>query len=269
MFRTIVLGASGRMGRAVIAAAAGHPSLAISAAVDRADSGFIGHDSGELAAIGRNGIPVTSNLAAALADGDVVIDFSDASVTAMHLDACAAAGVAALICTTGLAESVEAHVERAAQKVPVLVSANTSLGVTLLIELVRLAAEALPEDFDIEIIEAHHRHKKDAPSGTALALGRAAAAGRQQQLNDVARYARVGVAPRVAGEIGFATVRGGDIVGDHSVLYAGSAERLTLSHQATARAVFARGAIQAAAWLAGQAAGRYQMRDVILNKTKT
>lgn len=269
MIHAIVLGASGRMGRAVIGAAAAHGSLKISAAVDRADSGFIGHDSGELAGIGHNGIPLTSDLNAALAGGDVVIDFSDASVTAAHLDACAAAGVAVLICTTGLADGVETHAQRAAQKVPVLISANTSLGVTLLIELVRLAAAALPEDFDIEIIEAHHRHKKDAPSGTALALGRAAAEGRQQQLKDVARYARVGVAPRDSGEIGFAVVRGGDIVGDHSVLYAGSAEQLTLSHQATDRAVFARGAVQAAAWLAGRAAGRYQMRDLILAKTNS
>ncbi len=267
MIRTIVLGASGRMGRAVIGAAAAHPALEVTAAVDRADSEFIGHDSGELAAMGRNAIPVTSDLAAALAGADVAIDFSDASVTAAHLDACAAAGVAALICTTGLPESIEAHAARAAQKIPVLISANTSLGVTLLLELVRLAAEALPADFDIEIVEAHHRHKKDAPSGTALALGRAAAEGRQQQLADVARYSRVGVAPRVAGEIGFATLRGGDIVGDHSVLFAGSAERVTLSHQATDRAVFARGAVQAAAWLAGRGPGRYQMRDVILSKT--
>ena len=265
----IVLGASGRMGRAVIGAAAAHSELKLSAAVDRTDCEFIGQDSGELAGIGRNGIPLTSDLGAALAGGDVVIDFSDASVTAAHLDACAAAGVAALICTTGLAEIVETHAHDAAQKIPVLISANTSLGVTLLVELVRLAAEALPADFDIEIVEAHHRYKKDAPSGTALALGRAAALGRQSQLSAVARYARVGVAPRVPGEIGFATVRGGDIVGDHSVLYAGTAERLTLSHQATDRAVFARGAVQAAAWLATQAAGRYQMRDVILSKTTT
>ena len=269
MVRIVVLGASGRMGRAVIGAAAAHNHLQIVAAVDRADSESIGQDCGELAGIGRNGILLTSDLHAALALGDVAIDFSDASVTAHHLDACAAAGVATLICTTGLPESVAGHAARAAQKVPVLISANTSLGVTLLIELVRQAAAVLPDDFDIEIIEAHHRHKKDAPSGTALALGRAAADGRAQQLADVARYSRVGVAPRVPGEIGFATVRGGDIIGDHSVLFAGSAERLTLSHQATDRAVFARGAIQAAAWLAGRPAGRYEMRAVILSKTST
>lgn len=257
------------MGRAVIAAAHAQQGLVVSAALEHAASAALGSDSGELAGVGRNDIPIAAGLDAALATGDVLIDFTDASTTLQHLEACARARVAALICTTGLAAEVYARADQLARQIPLLIAANTSLAVTLLAELVRQAARALPGEFDIEIVEAHHRHKKDAPSGTALALGRAAAAGRAQRLEDVARWSRHGVAPRQDGEIGFAVVRGGDIVGDHSVLFAGPAERLVLSHQATDRAIFARGAVAAASWLAGQAAGRYEMRDFILAKTMT
>jgi 4-hydroxy-tetrahydrodipicolinate reductase len=257
------------MGRAVIAAAHAQQGLGVSAALEHAASAALGADSGELAGIGRNGIAVGADLHAALATGDVLIDFTDASTTREHLEACARARVAALICTTGLAADVYSRADELAREIPVLIAANTSLGVTLLAELVRQAAQVLPGEFDIEIVEAHHRHKKDAPSGTALALGRSAAAGRGQSLDDTARWARHGVAPRQQGEIGFAVVRGGDIVGDHSVLFAGPAERLVLSHQATDRAIFARGAVAAASWLAGQPAGRYEMRDFILSKTMT
>lgn len=257
------------MGRAVISAAHAAAGLQVSAALEHAESPALGRDSGELAAIGRNGIPVASDLAAALATGQVLIDFSDARCTLRHLDGCAEAGVAALICTTGLAAEVYARADVLAARIPVLIAANTSLGITLLAELVRQAASSLPAEFDIEVIEAHHRHKKDAPSGTALALGRAAAEGRGQRLDAVARWSREGVAPRAEGEIGFAVVRGGDIVGDHSVLFAGQAERLVLSHQATDRAIFARGAVAAAGWLATQRPGRYEMRDFIRSKTMT
>jgi 4-hydroxy-tetrahydrodipicolinate reductase len=150
----------------------------------------------------------------------------------------------------------------------VLVAANTSLGVTLLIELVRAAAKALPADFDIEISEAHHRNKRDAPSGTALALGKAAAEGRAQDLATTAAISRNGESPRRPGEIGFAVTRGGDIVGDHSVLFAGSGEQLLLGHRATDRAIFARGALKAAAWLTARPPGRYWMRDVVGYKTE-
>jgi len=262
------------MGRAVVAAAhASHglaqQGLVVSAALEHAASTALGADSGELAGIGRNGIAIGADLDAALATGDVLIDFTDASTTRPHLEACARARVAALICTTGLDAEVYRRADELARQIPVLIAANTSLGVTLLAELVRQAARVLPGEFDIEIVEAHHRHKKDAPSGTALALGRAAAQGREQSLDDCARWSRHGFAPRRDGEIGFAVVRGGDIVGDHSVLFAGPAERLVLSHQATDRAIFARGAVAAAGWLAGKPAGRYEMRDFILAKTMT
>jgi 4-hydroxy-tetrahydrodipicolinate reductase len=269
MVRAIIAGAAGRMGRAVVAAAQTHSGLVVSAALEHAASAALGADSGELAGIGRNDIAVGADLDAALATGQVLIDFTDAATTLTHLEACARARVAALVCTTGLAPEVYRRADELARHIPILIAANTSLGVTLLAELVRQAAQALPAEFDIEIIEAHHRHKKDAPSGTALALGRAAADGRAQSFEDSARWARHGVAPRVDGEIGFAVVRGGDIVGDHSVLFAGPAERLVLSHQATDRVIFARGAVAAGAWLATRPAGRYEMRDFILYKTMT
>jgi 4-hydroxy-tetrahydrodipicolinate reductase len=269
MVRVIVAGAAGRMGRAVIAAAHAQQGLVVSAALEHATSTALGADSGALAGIGANGVVVSADLDAALATGDVLIDFSDASATRQHLEACARARVAALICTTGLDADVYRRADQLARDIPVLIAANTSLGVTLLAELVRQAAQVLPHEFDIEIVEAHHRHKKDAPSGTALALGRAAAAGRGQSLDATARWARHGVVPRQAGEIGFAVIRGGDIVGDHAVLFAGPAERLVLSHQATDRLVFARGAVAAATWLASRPAGRYEMRDFILDKTMT
>jgi 4-hydroxy-tetrahydrodipicolinate reductase len=159
-------------------------------------------------------------------------------------------------------------VNEAAAEIPVLVAPNTSLGITLLIELVRAASKALPASFDIEIAEAHHRHKRDAPSGTALALGRAAAEGRGQDLAKVGVGSRSGDSPRKEGEIGFAVTRGGDIVGEHSVVFAGAGEVLTLGHRATDRSIFAQGAVRAAAWLAGRPAGRYAMRDVVGYKTE-
>lgn len=246
--RVLIVGAAGRMGRAIRSLLDEWPQATLSAAVDRAADPAQG---------------ITTDLHAALQNADVMIDFSSPQQTAANLAACAEHGVAALVGTTGLGPEVEAAADAAAQRVPVLIAANTSLGVTLLIELVRAAARALPREFDIEIIEAHHRHKQDAPSGTALALGEAAAAGREQRLAQVTAAPRVGVAPRQPGEIGFAVVRGGDIVGEHSVLFAGSGEQITLGHQATDRSIFARGALQAASWLAGKPPGRYKMVDVI------
>jgi len=174
-----------------------------------------------------------------------------------------------VIGTTGFATDVEQQINAAANDIAVLVAPNTSVGVTLLIELVRAAAKALPSAaFDIEIQEAHHRHKRDAPSGTALALGRAVASGRGVDLAKVGVGARTGDSPRKAGEIGFSVTRGGDIVGEHTVLFAGAGEVLSLGHRATDRSIFAQGAVRAAAWLAGRPAGRYAMRDVVGYKTE-
>jgi 4-hydroxy-tetrahydrodipicolinate reductase len=260
--RLAIVGAGGRMGRALIANLAEFPSLTLAAAVDQAGSDFVGADSGQLAGLGPNKIAVRADRAAALRAADVVVDFSAAQSSAELLAECVAARVACVIGTTGQPAGFDAVVDSAARSIAVLQTANTSVGVSLLIELVQQAARSLP-GFDIEIVEAHHRQKQDAPSGTALALGRAAARGRDQSFDAVRGKARDGVAPRRRVEIGFAVVRGGDIVGDHDVVFAGAGERLVLRHQATDRAIFARGALRAAAWLAGQPAGRFGMRDVL------
>ena len=267
MVRIVIVGATGRMGRTLVSCAWQMSGLVIAGAIDRADDPAIGRDVGELAGIGTLGVPVGGELAAVLDAADVVVDFSDPASTAGHLAACAAAEVALLVGTTGLPPDIERHAAQAAARAPVMIASNTSLGVTLLTALVRECARLLPEDFDIEIVEAHHRHKKDAPSGTALTLGRAAAQGRGIDFERAAVMGRSGVAPRRSGEIGFAVLRGGDIVGEHDVIFAGTAEKITLSHQATDRAVFARGALQAARWLAGQPPGRYGMSDFISIKT--
>lgn len=261
MVRAAIIGISGRMGLALVRAASESREISIASAVASAQSAALAQDAGELAGVGRLGVHVTSDLAAALAQSDVAIDFSNGAATQTNLAACRKAGKPLLVGTTGYPEDTD--FDAAAKDIPILVAPNTSLGVTLLIELVRQAAAALPEQFDIEIIEAHHWMKKDAPSGTALALGKAAAEGRRQPLEPSRRDG----APRQGGEIGFAVIRGGDIVGEHSVLFAGMGESLTLSHRATDRALFARGALQAAAWLEARPPGRYFMRDLFAHKS--
>jgi 4-hydroxy-tetrahydrodipicolinate reductase len=255
------------MGLALVRAASESKEVSIAAAVASPTSAALGKDAGELAGIGKVGVTITSDLAAALAQADVVIDFSNAAATKTNLAACRQARKPLLIGTTGY--PADTDFDAAASDIPLLVAPNTSLGVTLLIELVRQAAAALPPEFDIEIIEAHHRMKRDAPSGTALALGAAAAAGRGQPLAGVSGEGagRQGHAGRQGSEIGFAVIRGGDIVGEHSVLFAGLGESLTLSHRATDRALFARGALQAAAWLEPRTPGRYFMRDLFTTKS--
>ena len=249
------------MGQALVRAASSSDSLKVTAAVASLGSRALSKDAGELAGLGKLGVPVTADLAAALAQADVAIDFSNAAATQTNLAACRQARKPLLIGTTGF--TPDAAFDVAAKEIPLLIAPNTSLGVTVLIELVRQAAAALPGSFDIEIIEAHHRMKQDAPSGTALALGKAAAEGR----NLAPPGFRHGGAPRQGGEIGFAVVRAGDIVGEHSVLFAGMGESLTLSHRATDRAIFAHGALQAAVWLQSRAPGRYFMRDLFTSKS--
>jgi 4-hydroxy-tetrahydrodipicolinate reductase len=267
VIRAAIIGVSGRMGRELVRATSDNPDLSVIAAVASPTSPAIGKDAGELAAVKTIGVRVTSDLAAALAQADVAIDFSDPRITESNLTACRLARKPLLIGTTGFAADLTAAFEGAAKDIPLLVAPNTSVGVTLLIELVRQAARALPAQFDIEIVEAHHRMKRDAPSGTALALGKAAAEGRTRPVDGSSGMVRKGGAARQDGEIGFAVVRGGDIVGEHAVLFAGMGESLTLSHRATDRAIFARGALQAAAWLVSQPPGRYFMRDLVTYKS--
>ena len=247
------------MGRGLVALLPEFPNLALHAAVVSAGSGLAGRE-----VDGAPGLRYAPGLAAALPGAQLVIDFSSAGAALDHLGACAAARVPLLLGTTGVGREIEVAAARAATHMPLLIASNTSMGVTLLTELVRRAAAALPAGFDIEIVEAHHRHKVDAPSGTALSLAEAAATGRGVELEGRAVYARKGaVGPRAAGQIGFAVVRGGDVVGEHEVLFLGEGERLSLKHSATDRSIFARGALHAGRWLAGQAPGRYEMRDVL------
>jgi 4-hydroxy-tetrahydrodipicolinate reductase len=265
---TLIIGAAGRMGRALIRAIAESPSdLRVCGAVVSTTSKSLGQDAGELAGIGRLDVRVTDDLAAALAPAEIVIDFSQPHATRSNLTVCRAARKPLLIGTTGFPPELTSLFEAAAGDIPLLVAPNTSIGVTLLLELTRMAAKALPADFDIEIVEAHHRMKKDAPSGTALALGKSAAEGRGLAVDAGALMDRTG--ERRPGDIGYAVVRGGDIVGDHTVLFAGTGEQITLGHRATDRAIFARGAARAALWLAAQPAGRYFMRDFLGLKTST
>lgn len=263
--RAVIVGVSGRMGRALVRAASELADLRITGAVASAGSAALGQDAGTLAGIGPLGVAVSADLPAALAAADVAIDFSQPHATPANIAACRAARKPLLIGTTGFApELTEAQLDAAARDIPLLIAPNTSLGVALLTELVRAAARALPAEFDIEIIEAHHRMKRDAPSGTALALATAAGEGRGLAPAEALSGQSGGRAgPRREGEIGFAVVRGGDIVGEHTVLFAGPGEELRLSHRAGERALFARGALRAALWLVGRSPGRYGMSNII------
>jgi len=262
--RIAILGAAGRMGRALIATVAATPGATLAAAIDRADAPVLGADAGTLAGLEPLGVLVASDLAAALAVSDVLIDFTRPEGTAAAVAACVAAGKPIVIGTTGLSPEQAAAVATASQRVAVCQAANFSVGVNVLLKLVEDAARTLGDAYDVEIVEAHHRHKVDAPSGTALALGEAVAKGLHRNLRQVAVYGREGhTGARATETIGFATVRGGDVIGDHTVMYLGEGERVELTHKASSRANFAGGAIRAALWLHGRPAGAYSMRDVL------
>lgn len=261
--RVGIVGAGGRMGAELIKALRRSHEASLVAAVDRAGGGAVGRDAGELSGQSAMGVVVAADIQPLLQGIDVVIDFSAAAAVPATAAACAEAGVALLVGTTGLDEAAHRMLDAAATKIPVLVSANTSLALNVLLELVQRAARALPASYDIEIFEAHHRHKVDAPSGTALALGEAAAAGRGERL-DQPRLTGTARGARAAGGIGFSVARGGDVVGEHDVRFLGEGEQLRLSHVATDRAIFAKGAVAAAIWLSARPASRYKMADFIL-----
>ena len=258
-----ISGVSGRMGRALIDAVAADADCALRGAIDRAGSPLVGQDAG--AAWGAaSGVRVTDQPAAALQGAHALIDFTRPEATFGYLDACAAAGVPLVIGTTGFDDAGRARIAAAAERIAVVFAPNMSVGVNLLMKLAELAAQVLEDGYDIEIIEAHHRHKVDAPSGTALGLGQAVARAINRDLASCAVYGREGVTgERDPKTIGFATVRGGDIVGDHTLLFAGVGERVELTHKASSRATFAQGALRAAKWLQGRAPGLYDMRDVL------
>ncbi|MCC7462869.1 MAG: 4-hydroxy-tetrahydrodipicolinate reductase [Gammaproteobacteria bacterium] len=247
------------MGRTLVALLPEFPGLTLHAAIVEPGTPQAG-----TAVEDAPGVRYTTDLAAALSGARLVIDFSSAAAASGHVQACAAARVPLLLGTTGAGATLEPVAAQAAQQTALLIAANTSIGIALLTELVQRAAAVLPARFDVEIIEAHHRHKVDAPSGTALVLGEAAATGRGRRLESCAEYARHGAGgPRASDGIGFAVVRGGDVVGEHEVLFLGPGERVALKHSATDRSIFARGALAAGRWLADQPPGRYEMRDFL------
>ena len=261
--RTVIAGVSGRMGRALLEAVAGDTDCVLAAALDRTGSPLVGQD--PAAAWGAaSGVRVSDQTATALEGAQVLIDFTRPEATFGYLEACVKAGVPLVIGTTGFDEAGKSRIAAASKQIPVVFAPNMSVGVNLLMKLAELAAQVLEDGYDIEIIEAHHRHKVDAPSGTALGLGQAVASATNRDLAACAVYGREGVTgERESKTIGFATVRGGDIVGDHTLLFAGIGERVELTHKASSRATFALGALRAAKWLQGRAPGLYDMRDVL------
>lgn len=262
--RVAIMGASGRMGRMLLQLLAEDPQAELCAALDRVDHPWQGRDVGEAMGGAALGVRVSDDLDMALSLVDVVIDFTAPAVTVDLAARAAAARVAHVIGTTGFAPEDLAAIEKAGQTGRIVRAGNMSLGVNLLVTLVRQVAASLGPDYDIEVVEAHHRHKVDAPSGTALMLGQAAADGRGVVLDDVADRARDGITgARTPGAIGFHAIRGGDFIGEHDVIFAGPGERITLRHVASDRALFARGALRAAHWLMGQGPGEYSMADVL------
>ena len=259
----VIAGASGRMGRVLLEAVAAAPDMRLFAALERSGSPFVGRDAGELVGASQR-TAIHEDLDESLAGAHALIDFTRPEATLAHIEACRKHKVALVIGTTGFDEAGKATILAASRDIPIVFAPNMSVGVNLVFKLLDMAAKVLDEGYDIEIVEAHHRHKVDAPSGTALALGKAAAAGRGVELAAVSDRVRDGhTGARLQGHIGFATLRGGDVVGEHSVIFAADGERLELAHKATDRGIFARGAVHAALWAAGKPAGLYSMADVL------
>ena len=262
MLNIVIAGSTGRMGYALLEAVLSDTELKLHGALDQASCPALGRDAGEFS--GRSsGVSITSGQAA-IKGADVLIDFTVPAATVAHAKVCADAGVSMVIGTTGLDPEQTKAVHAAAKKVPIMWAANMSLGINILLALVEKTASMLDPAYDIEIVEMHHRHKIDAPSGTALALGKAAAAGRKVELEKVWRKSRDGhTGARPAGEIGFATLRGGEEVGVHTVMFAAAGERLELNHRSFSRETYASGAVRAALWLKGKKPGLYGMKDVL------
>jgi 4-hydroxy-tetrahydrodipicolinate reductase len=259
-----VMGAAGRMGRELVRAIAAHPGCTISGATETAGSAMLGKDIGQLAGIEPLGVTVSSDAASVIAGADAVVDFTVPKASAEFARLAAKSGTAHIIGTTGFDSATEAVIAEAAKTTAIVKAGNMSLGVNLLVALTKQVAAALGNDFDVEIVEMHHRMKVDAPSGTALMLGEAAAAGRKISLAERSVRTRDGhTGPRRTGDIGFATLRGGNVVGEHTVIFAGEGERVELTHRASDRGIFARGAVKAALWAKGRAPGLYAMTDVL------
>jgi 4-hydroxy-tetrahydrodipicolinate reductase len=264
LFKIAVLGAAGRMGRAVLGCVQEAGDLKLVGAVTEPNDRLLGHDAGELIGGAALSVPLTDDPRAGLNGAQVVVDFTLPSATEANLRACRDSGAALVMGTTGLEDRQLAALEKASHEIPIVYSRNLSVGVNVFMELVARATKALGDGYDVEIAESHHRHKVDAPSGTAIALGERVATARGRRLEDLAVYARQGrVGPRVPGTIGFSVVRGGNIVGEHTVRFIGAEEELSFVHEAQDRKMFARGALRAARWVAGRAPGLYSMADVL------
>jgi 4-hydroxy-tetrahydrodipicolinate reductase len=262
--RLIVAGAGGRMGRALVRAIAETPGAVLSGALEAPGSALLGQDSGVLAGLPANGIALSGDLWSLSKEADGILDFTVPAATIANVAIAAQRGLVHVIGTTGLSASDDAVIKSVTSQAVVVQSGNMSLGVNLLAALVKQVAKSLDEDFDIEIVEMHHRHKIDAPSGTAYLLGQAAAEGRGVDLAQRSVRARDGyTGPRNAGDIGFATLRGGTVTGDHTVVFAGPYERIELAHKAEDRMIFARGALKAALWAKDKTPGFYTMADVL------
>jgi len=264
MTRIAITGAAGRMGRSLINACHHTDGLTVTVALEHPDSSLLGSDAGELAGLGQLGVTVGADINAVLDEFDVLIDFTRPASTLTNLAACRRAGRRMVIGTTGFNEAQKAEIAAAASDIAVVFAPNMSIGVNLCLKLLDTAARVLGDEVDIEVIEAHHRHKVDAPSGTALRMGEVVAAALGRDLNQCAVYGREGqTGERERHTIGFETIRAGDIVGDHTVLFAGEGERVEITHKASSRMTFANGAARAAGWLTGQAQGLFDMQDVL------
>ena len=262
--RLVVTGAAGRMGRMLVKTIQETPGAILAGALEREGSPMLGEDAGLVAQCGAAGVAISADPLNAILDADGIVDFSAPAASIEFSALAAQARIAHVVGTTGLSDEDLARIGAAARHAPIVRSGNMSLGVNLLALLTRRVAQALGEEFDIEIVEMHHRMKVDAPSGTALMLGEAAAEGRGVALGDHSARGRAGLTgARRPGDIGFASLRGGGVIGDHSVIFAGAGERIELSHRAEDRAVFARGAVRAALWAHGRKPGLYSMADVL------
>ena len=262
--RIAINGAAGRMGRCLIQAVEQTEGLELSAAIDRTDSGFLGIDAGELAAVGSLGVVITSDVADATLRSDLIVDFTLPEVTMALLPHCVANDCRLVIGTTGFSTEQKSVITQAAEQIAIVLAPNMSVGVNLSLKLLDIAARVLGDDVDIEIIEAHHRHKIDSPSGTALRMGEMVADALGRDLKTCAIYGREGrTGERDRNTIGFATVRAGDIVGEHTVMFAAEGERVEITHKASSRMTFALGAMRASGWLIAQKSGLYDMQDVL------
>ena len=264
MTRIAIMGAAGRMGKTLVEAVSQAEGLELAAAIDHPESSLIGSDIGEVSGIGRLGVAVSARLEDVLDQFDVLVDFTFPELTLKNVAACRKAGKRCVIGTTGLSDDDKAVLAEAGKDIGVVFAPNMSVGVNLLLQLLQMTAKVLGDDVDIEIIEAHHRHKKDAPSGTALRMGEVIADTLGRDLKQCAVYGREGfTGERPRDAIGFETIRAGDIVGEHTAMFAAMGERIEITHKASSRMTFARGALRAAQWLQGKPAGLYDMQDVL------